>query len=265
MGASFFSSPVPVLTYHRVLPYKSALSVTLDEFEHHLHWLKDKGFHTLSSQEFQQALTGEKEVERGLIITFDDGYRDNWYLAAPLLQKYGMNALIFVITGSIKECKERPIRGGWLEEGDERFLSWREISAMVDSGIFEVHSHTHSHNSSWLHNPSEETRLLVHQDIATSVQTLRDRGYTNETHLAWPWGYFRKKWLEDLSAVGVRYSYTMRPGTNYPCCDTKMIKRLNGERRLANLEILCSLGSSRIHGRMLNVASNIWSAALYRP
>lgn len=262
---TFFSSPVPVLTYHRVLPYKTPLSVTVSEFEQQLLWLKKKGFHTLTSLEFQHALSGKYEVRRGFVITFDDGYRDSWYLAAPLLRKYGMNALLFVITGRIKECEPKPIDDGWRAEGDERYLSWQELKEMVGSGIFEIHSHTHTHDFSWIQAPFEEARRTVQWDIATSIQTLRDRGYAHELHLAWPWGYFRKDWLDDLSSLGIRYSYTMRPGTNYPYCDTKKIMRLRGEMHVANLELLCSAGSSPVYGKMLNGASRIWSAARNKP
>ena len=112
-----------------------------------------------------------------------------------------MNALLFAITGRIKEGEPKPITDAWQEEGDERYLSWQELREMVESGIFEIHSHTHTHDFSWIQAPSEEARRMVQQDIATSVQTLRDRGYAHELHLAWPWRYFRKDW--DLLKIKV--------------------------------------------------------------
>ena len=257
--STFFSSPIPVIAFHRVLPYKNSVSVTIDEFDHYLQWFKRKGFRSLSSTEFERALAGEQIVERGLVITFDDGYRDNCYVAAPILKKYGMNALLFVITGKVKDEQTRQPTDTWLEEGDERYLSWEEIRSMVDSGIFELHSHTHSHDPSWINSSSANIRQIVQQDIATSVQTLRDQGYKHEIHLAWPWGYFRQEWLDDLAVLGIRFSYTMRPGTNYPGCDTGKIMRLGGEKSPDYLKRLCSAGSSPIFGRALNSASRTWS------
>lgn len=262
---TFFQSPIPVIAFHRVLPYKNSISVTIDEFDHYLQWFKRKGFRSLSSAEFERALAGEEVAERGLVITFDDGYRDNCYVAAPLLEKHGMNALLFVITGKVKDEQTRPPSDTWLEEGDERYLSREEMKSMAESGIFELHSHTHSHDSSWINSSSPNIRQVVQQDIATSVQTLRDRGYRHEIHLAWPWGYFRQEWLNDLSMLGIKFSYTMRPGTNYPGCDTKTIMRLSGEKSPEYLKRLCSVGSSPTFGGALNSASRVWSAMRGRP
>lgn len=131
--STFFSSPIPVIAFHRVLPYKNSVSVTIDEFDHYLQWLKRKGFRSLSSTEFERALAGEQIVERGLVITFDDGYRDNCYVAAPILKKYGMKALLFVITGQVKDEQTRQPTDTWFEEGDERYLSWEEIRSMVEA------------------------------------------------------------------------------------------------------------------------------------
>jgi peptidoglycan/xylan/chitin deacetylase (PgdA/CDA1 family) len=262
---TFSPSPIPVIAFHRVLPYKNSVSVTIDEFDHYLQWFKSKGFRTLSSTEFERALAGEEVAERGLVITFDDGYRDNCYLAAQLLKKYGMNALLFVITGNIKDEQTKKPTDTWLEEGDERYLSWEEIKSMTDSGLFEVHSHTHSHDPSWVNNSSANIRQVVRQDVSRSVQILRDRGYKHEIHLAWPWGYFRQEWLDDLGALGIKFSYTMRPGTNYPGCDTRKIMRLVGEKPSDYLKRLCSVGSSPVLGRALNSASRTWSAMRGRP
>ncbi|SEL55963.1 polysaccharide deacetylase family protein [Nitrosovibrio tenuis] len=261
----FFSSPIPVIAFHRVLPYKNSISVTIDEFDHYLQWFRKRGFRSLTSAQFERALAGEEVVERGLVITFDDGYRDNCYIAAPLLEKYGMNAILFVVTGKIKDEQTGQPTDTWLEEGDERYLSWDEIKSMVDSGIFELHSHTHSHDSSWINSSSANIRQVVQQDIAISVQTLRDQGYTHEIHLAWPWGYFRQEWLDDLSALGIRFSYTTQPGTNYPGCDIRKIMRLSGEKPFDYIKRLCSVGSSPALGRALNSASRTWSAMRGRP
>lgn len=252
--------PIPVISFHHVLPYKNSISVTVDELDHHLGWFKSRGFRSLTSAEFGRALAGEEVGERCFVITFDDGYRDNCYLAAPLLEKHGMNAILFVITGRVLDENPRPPSVGWIEEGGDCYLSWEEIKSMTDSGIFEVHSHTHSHDYSWINNSSTNMRQIVHEDIATSLQTLRNRGYKHEIHLAWPWGYFRQEWLDDLPTLGIKFSYTSRQGTNYPGCDVTRILRVNGEKSSDYVKCLCSAGSSPLFGKALNSASRMWSA-----
>lgn len=233
--------------------------MTLDEFEHQLRWIKNNGFHTLNSIEFQHCLSGERKTGRDIVITFDDGYRDTYYLAAPLLRKYGMNALLFIITGKIKQSQPGPVTSTWLEEGDERYLSWQEVRDLSDSGTFDIHSHSHTHDSSWRQQtPGENIREVVRQDIATSVRTLREQGYLHDLHLAWPWGYFRNEWLEDLPPLGINHIHTTRPGTNFAGCDTRTIARLNAHREMKMLTSLCTMGSSPVCGKMLNGASQVW-------
>ena len=78
-----------------------------------------------------------------------------------------MNAILFVITGKVKDEQTGQPTDTWLEEGDERYLSWAEIASMVDSGTFELHSHTHSHDRSWVNNSSADIRQIVRQDVTS--------------------------------------------------------------------------------------------------
>jgi peptidoglycan/xylan/chitin deacetylase (PgdA/CDA1 family) len=260
----FLTCPIPVLAYHRVLPGGGPSALRLDEFERQLHWLQQKGIQTLTGSEFSQVLQSGNTSQPSVVITFDDGYLDNWYLVTPLLKKYGMTALLFVITSKVLPQKHRQI-GQWQEVDDERYLSWDEIDGMVNSGVFEVHSHTHSHARCWVDEVSAEiTRSVVKEDIATSLEILRQRGYQHELQLAWPWGYFRKEWLDDATAMGVNVSYTMRPGTNFPGCDRRMIRRLAGER-LATRTPLFFAASTPIVGSALNGAANTWGKLRGRP
>jgi peptidoglycan/xylan/chitin deacetylase (PgdA/CDA1 family) len=261
----YFSSPIPTLAYHRVLPYKNSMSVTIDEFEYQLKWLKKHGYSTLSGAQFQSAMRGEIDVERAVVLTFDDGYLDNWYLATPLLEKYGMTALLFLITDTLEEQKKRAI-GTWMEDGPERYLSWEEVDLMVASGVFEVHTHTHTHTRFWVGEQSAAaTKLAVCQDIAASIKTLRDRGYQHELQLAWPWGYFRQDWLADVAAMGINTCYTMRPGTNYPGDDLSVIRRINGDSISKDFQFPFSLARSGPMGRALNGVANVWGGLRGRP
>ena len=261
---SIVQQPVPVLTYHRVLPHAAPLATTVAEFERQLQWLKREGFRSLTGAEFEQALRGELETQRALFITFDDGYLDNLYLATPLLKKYGFKASLFVITGKIQDRQVRSI-GNWDETGDQRDLSWEEIDLMVASGVFEVHSHTHTHTQFWADERSESNTLdAICQDIAVSMKILRNR-YSHDIQLAWPWGYFRQGWLAEIAGMGVKVCHTMRPGTNFPGCDLRQIRRLGEDSLSLKKQLLFSAASSRWAGRGLNVASDVWRTLRNRP
>lgn len=260
----FFHSPIAVLTYHRVLPHTAPLAVTVDKFERQLQWLKKEGFRSLSGAEFEHALHGGIDTTRTVLITFDDGYLDSWYLATPLLKKYGFKASVFVITGKIQDQPARSI-GRWNQPGEECYLSWQEIDAMVESGVFEVHSHTHTHTRFWEGEKSEyDTLQAIGQDVATSLQILRNR-YSHDIQLAWPWGYFRKEWLGEITKMGVKVCHTMRPGTNFPGCDLQLIRRLGEDSLSLKKQWRFSAAASPWMGHGLNTASVVWGTLRNRP
>src|SRR5690606_7574942 len=136
---------VPVLMYHHISPVEGAINATPSNFEDQLLWLKRRGYRSLSSDEFAGHLNGRPVPDRSVLITFDDGYLDNWVYAYPLLKKYGYSALVFLVTSWIHDGPVRPRLGEAalpetpshrdcqqrIDDGraDEVMLRWSEINA----------------------------------------------------------------------------------------------------------------------------------------
>lgn len=147
-----------VIYYHSVGPVKkdwenSFLTTGPDVFEEHLSWLKSR-YTTISLTEYWQIRNGHKPpVKNPLVITFDDGYLDNWVWAFPLLRQYGLKATIFVSPEFVDEkagC--RPVSDDYLNRGDGSgevdswgFLSWEEMRMMERSGLVDIQSHAMTH------------------------------------------------------------------------------------------------------------------------
>src|SRR3546814_7459901 len=89
---------VPVLMYHHVSPSDGMITTSPVNFEHQLAWLARHGYRSISSTEFAGHLNGQPVPSGSILITFDDGYLDNWVYAYPLLKKYGFSALVFLVT-----------------------------------------------------------------------------------------------------------------------------------------------------------------------
>lgn len=124
---------IPVLNYHKVDEQKIALSISSQEFEEQIKYLAKEGYHTITPSEMMNALEyGTPLPEKPIMITFDDGYLDNYTNAYPILKKYGFTATIFLVTGFIGN--------------DPRFMNWEEIKEMRANG-FVFGSHTVNHKS----------------------------------------------------------------------------------------------------------------------
>lgn len=120
---------VPVLMYHAVSDDTwgiRELFVSPSEMEKQLQYLNDNGFTTI----FFSDLPDVSNISKPVILTFDDGYRDNYTELFPLLKKYNCKATIFVIAGSI---------------ASDHHMDYAQIQEMVKSGLVEIGSHTMTH------------------------------------------------------------------------------------------------------------------------
>lgn len=144
-----YSSWIPTLMYHKIpdaqIQSQHKIFVTKKMFEKHLQFFKKRGFQTLTFSELQKFRTGRKSFKefpkKPLILTFDDGYRDNLENASPLLKKYGFRAQLFLLSDSDIN------KNAWDANASEpahEIVSGAERLKWKDSA-FEIGSHGFSH------------------------------------------------------------------------------------------------------------------------
>lgn len=98
---------VPVLMYHSVSNDKASgkltnLRITRDSFLEQMDYLKKNNFTTLTIDQLRDFLINNKQIpEKSVILTFDDGYEDNYTNVYPILKQYGFKATIFIETNNI--------------------------------------------------------------------------------------------------------------------------------------------------------------------
>ncbi len=124
----------PILEYHMVnareLGEERAYAVPPKEFCQQLDYLQEQGYTTITLLEFMKAKKGKLELpEKPIILTFDDGYEDNYTELLPILEERGMKAVVFMVTNSI---------------GLEGYMTWEQLKDMQKRGI-EIGSHTANH------------------------------------------------------------------------------------------------------------------------
>ena len=122
---------VTVLNYHMINSRFLSLAVEPSDFDWQMKYLVDHGYHTISPDELYDYLAGTGSLpERPVLITFDDGYVDNYTNAFPILKKYHLKAAVFVVTGFLSKRKG--------------YLTWDQVREMEKSGV-TIESHTVTH------------------------------------------------------------------------------------------------------------------------
>lgn len=121
---------VPILMYHYVSEGDGTLFVKPDIFERQMKYLRDHRYNVISMDELVDGMrSGRSFAHNTVVVTFDDGRRDNYLNAFPVLQKYQIPATIYMITG-------------WAEQS--AYLTWGQIREMANSGI-DFGAHTRHH------------------------------------------------------------------------------------------------------------------------
>ena len=138
-GVYSWTLKVPILMYHYISQppadadvYRVDLSVTPDTFRQQLAWLRDNGYTAIDYYDLSLAIVGHIELpEKPVLLTFDDGYLDNYTAAFPLLQEYGYKGTFFIVTD-------------FVDLGREGYMTWPMIEELSRAGHrIESHSRTH--------------------------------------------------------------------------------------------------------------------------
>lgn len=134
---------IPVFAFHSIEPVV---------FQKQLHYLEENRYSTLSIEEYLLGLGGKKKnSSRCVLLTIDDGRQSVWKYAYPLLKKYGMKAVVFVLPGHTK-AKNSPThfeaQCSTVQKRDEGepLLSWDQLRTMHSSGLVDIQSHTLYHH-----------------------------------------------------------------------------------------------------------------------
>ena len=125
----------PILEYHQVTnrqldPEFEVYNVPPDEFSAQLDYLQAQGYTTITLQDFMRVVHGKGVLPaKPIVLTFDDGYADNYSTMLPILEAHKMTAVVYVITNQI---------------GNVGYLTFNELKDMQRRGI-EIGSHTADH------------------------------------------------------------------------------------------------------------------------
>ncbi len=223
---------VRVLLYHAVNDSGARVAVPPRLFAAHLAALKES-FQFVDAHTVARYLRGEAKIPpRALLLTFDDGYRDNLTHALPLLERYHIPAIIFLATGLLG--KSLPTREG----GSLPLLSAQEVRSLAHHPLLAFGSHFHTHER--LSRLPEE---VVRKQARVSRAIVEDLTGTTPSFAAYPFGdWNRSVWnaaRECYDAV-----FGISPGSLTPESDPASLPRnaVDAETSVAMLRGIAAIG-----------------------
>jgi peptidoglycan/xylan/chitin deacetylase (PgdA/CDA1 family) len=191
---------VPILVYHSVRPhikkesvYQDFYDITPELLRGHLEYLKENRYETISFGMLADYFdTGATLPKKSVILSFDDGWKNQYEYAFPLLKEFGATATFFVFTNAIN-------RGN--------HLTWEQLREMRDAGI-SIEAHTKMHP--YLVKITDPKKLV--NEISGSKKILEEELGLHITSFAYPFGTYDDAVVAEVKNSGFRTARTLRGG-----------------------------------------------------
>jgi peptidoglycan/xylan/chitin deacetylase (PgdA/CDA1 family) len=261
------NTTIPVLMYHSVSnePETEAhpyfwLNTTPEHFEAQMRFLKENHYDVISLAHAVELLYGAGNTSGKdasyAVITFDDGFRDFFLNAFPILQKYGFTATVFLPTDYITDHTKKM--------SNKDHLSWDEVAGLIKQGI-TFGSHTAKHPQ--LKNLNRDEMRF---EISHSREVMENRLGVPVEAFSYPFAFPEEdgelvKYLEDtLYACGYRYGVSTRIGRASAKDPIFFLKRLpvNSRDDIAFLQAKLEGGYDWLHGVQFTskiVRAKLWN------
>jgi peptidoglycan/xylan/chitin deacetylase (PgdA/CDA1 family) len=216
---------IPILMYHSVSenlfgkshPYYQ-INTSPKMFAQQMKYLRDAGYKTVVPADFVEGTLPTRRREKLVSITFDDGYRDFYTHAFPILRRYGFSAIIYLATGRVRKVPE-------VHEGVE-YLCWDEVREMHRNSI-HFGSHTVTHPDLRSLGPEQ-----IEYELGSSKETIESELGTCIDSFAYPYAFpeedtrFSRYFRDQLETHGYTTQVTTILGTATAKSDVFFLPRL---------------------------------------
>jgi peptidoglycan/xylan/chitin deacetylase (PgdA/CDA1 family)/glycosyltransferase involved in cell wall biosynthesis len=217
---------IPILMYHKIpdipLNSKHRIFVTKKKFEKHLRFYKSRGLTSITFKDYIAFANGDKSIrefpKKPIILTFDDGYEDNYRNMLPLAKKYGFKGVLFLL-GNFS------LHGNTWDTGEEsetnRLMTFDQKKEFLNAG-WEIGAHTLSHCD--LTTLSEEKAT---EEIEMSKIFLEEKLQTNVISFAYPFGIYNEQIKEMVKKAGYNFGISTDTGGIHIEDDRLAVFRIN--------------------------------------
>lgn len=202
--------------YNDILP--SPLFNTLENFEEQIAYLKANNYHTLTLDEVKDYYHLDKQIPvKSVLLTFDDCYQSMKKYAYPILKKYNLHAVAFVVTD-------------WLHDNPNEFnseksvcLAESELESIVD--VFEFANHTNSFHTR-INNTTSIINVVSDEEFLNDLDCCNQKNYVKAKDVfAYPFGFYNERNVTLLKSKGFQLAFTSEPGYNDEKTNPLLLKR----------------------------------------
>jgi peptidoglycan/xylan/chitin deacetylase (PgdA/CDA1 family) len=191
------------------------MEVTRQDFIAQLDWMQSSG----RIVPFETALAARRTpgADQLYALTFDDGYRDVYEVAWPVLRERGLPFLLYLTTAPVES--QQPL-------GHEQAppLNWDQISEMLASGLMALGAHTHTHPDLRRCTPGD-----IERELSTSDSLIAARTSQQPRHFAYPWGYWSSR-ADRITRTRYATAALGGPVSADPAFDDHLVYRLPVQR-----------------------------------
>lgn len=218
----FFDKEIPILMYHRLVlssdvDSQNIIHLSKEKFEEQLMYLKKNKFETITFADLKNISLSERKKRKYIILTFDDGYEDNYSILYPLLKKYNMKAVIYLVSNinynkwDVDELGEKKLN----------LLSREQILEMNSSGLIEFGGHTANHVKLDILSKDEQLN-----EIKENKVFLEEMLGKKLISFAYPYGRFNNESKGLVKDLGYEYGIATNKGDFFIETDQYEVRRI---------------------------------------
>ncbi|MEE0913501.1 MAG: polysaccharide deacetylase family protein [Ruminococcus sp.] len=232
---------LPIIMYHSLLKDKNLqndYTISPDLFEADLKYITENGYTTITVSDLIAYVYEDKDLpDNCIMITFDDGYYNNYYYAYPLLEKYKCRAVISPIvsmTEKFTETEDVSVSYGYITTDD--------INEMIDSGYVEIQNHSYDMHTITPRRGVEQKRgetldeykKIISEDITKAQTYIKENTGTTPQCFVYPFGAESESTLQIIKDLGFLCTLTCTEKANTITKDPDSLYELGRFRRDRN-------------------------------
>ena len=206
---------IPIITFHRLVldnikkeKYPNNQWVgSIDVFEEMMNYLYENQYNTISTEEFLEWYKGNINLpKKSILITFDDGFYEDYYLAYPILKKYNIKATSFIVGSRIND-----VTAEFDKSGTKIAYIGKDIITKIKKEYpnweFQSHSYDlHKYDKNTLHHVKNASK----EELINDIKVMKDMGFNL---IAYPFGDFTNDLIDALEINNIPIAFGFKVKT----------------------------------------------------